>query len=97
MIPKWQKFLLSVLGILLAGIVAGFAVVLHQTKRELDTFERKVDSYELRLAQLKEDVRIKEIYLDKIRNDPEFLERVVRERLGYSEPGDLLYRFPQDQ
>lgn len=96
MIRKWQKFVLSILGILLAAIVVGFAVLLHQTKRELDTFKDKVESYEVRMAQLRQDIRIKESYLEKIRKDPEFLERVVRERLGYSKPGDLLYRFPEE-
>ena len=35
----------------------------------------------------------KEAYMTRLIDDPEFLERVVRERLGYARPDELLFRF----
>lgn len=92
-----QRIFLSGLGLVLAGVVAGFAVGLQQTHRELRHFEQKVSGYEAELEQLRADIRRKEIYLKKLEEDPEFLERVVRERLGYARPDDILYRFPEER
>ncbi len=92
-----QRMVLSALGLILAGVVGGFAVALQQTHRELQRFESKVSGYEAQLEQLKTDIRLKEVYLSKLEADPAFLERVVRERLGYARPDDLLYRFPEDR
>jgi cell division protein FtsB len=38
----------------------------------------------------------KEAYLTRLIEDPEFLQRVARERLGYSRPDELLFRFSED-
>ena len=31
-------------------------------------------------------------FLNKCNNDPEFLRRVARQRLGYTEPGEVIFR-----
>jgi cell division protein FtsB len=36
------------------------------------------------------------MYLARLLEDPEFLERVVRERLGYARPDELLFRFSDE-
>ena len=38
----------------------------------------------------------KEAYMARLIDDPEFLERVVRERLGYARPDELLFRFADE-
>ena len=40
-------------------------------------------------AELREQQRI----LERLRTDPEFVEKVIRKRLGYANPGDLIFRF----
>lgn len=92
---RWQKFLLSTLGLTLVGTVITFAVLLQQTQRELNAYAEREAEYEVRLERLQVQYRQKVAYLEKLERDPEFLERVVRERLGYSRPDDLIYRFPE--
>ena len=92
-----QKFILSACSCLLAAVVVAFGIVLHQTYQEYRIFQKREMTYDAQLAQLQSDIAAKEEYLDKIQQDPVFLERVVRERLGYARPGDLLYRFPEDR
>jgi len=92
---KFRNFILSLLGFILAGVVILFSVLLHQTYQEYQAFTAREAQLYSRLQQLQEENRSKQIYMEKLLNDPEFLERVVRERLGYSRPDDLLYRFPE--
>lgn len=40
-------------------------------------------------AQLREQERI----LERLRSDPTFVEKVIRQRLGYARPGEVVFRF----
>ena len=44
---------------------------------------------QLQLAQREE-------FLDRLENDPAFLDREVRQRLGYAKPDEMIYRFDVD-
>lgn len=34
-------------------------------------------------------------FLERLRNDPEFVEMFIRRRLGYAKPGELIYNFEE--
>jgi cell division protein FtsB len=96
MSPGLQKLILSACSCLLAAVVVAFAFVLHQAYQEHRIFQQRETAYARQVQELKQQVEAKEAYADRLKNDPEFLERVVRERLGYSSPNDLLYKFPEN-
>ncbi|MBP9914392.1 MAG: septum formation initiator family protein, partial [Opitutaceae bacterium] len=31
--------------------------------------------------------------LDRLRNDPEYVEKVIRRRVGYAKPDEFIFRF----
>jgi len=95
--PGLQKFILTACSCLLAAVVIAFGVILHQTYQEYRIFQKREMTFDAQLSGLKADIDAKQEYLDRLQDDPVFLERVIRERLGYSKPGDLLYRFPEDR
>lgn len=90
-----QKFLLSLISLILIVSVVVFAALLQQTHRELRGFQERETAMQKRLDELESQHRAKKTYLATLENNPEFLERVVRERLGYSRADDLIYRFPE--
>ena len=84
--------LLAMLGILLVF----FGGLLLKTHREFQNFKERQDRIESKLIQARKEFEQKEAYLSRLLEDPEFLERVVRERLGYSRPDELLFRFSDE-
>lgn len=91
---RWlSRILLVILIVILSGVTTGLVLVWTQTRREYTAFEaRRVES-EARLSALREEREEKEAYLRAFLNDPEFVERVIRERMGYVAPGEIVFRF----
>jgi len=48
---------------------------------------------EARLAAAKTRLAEQEVILERLRTDPTFVEKVVRQRLGYARPGEVIFRF----
>ncbi len=93
--PKERVVLLMLLGVLLA-LVVFFGGLLLQTYRKYENFRARELRIEQKLAQARKEFALKEAYLVRLLEDQEFLERVVRERLGYARPDELLFRFLPD-
>lgn len=88
-----SRFLIIVLVALLSAVSTGLVIVWAQTQREYANFERKFHETDKRLVAMRTEREFKEAYLRAFLNEPEFVERVIRERLGYVEPGDVVFRF----
>lgn len=61
---------------------------------------RQFDELKQREARVDEDTRFQEQLLkhlktkqEKLVNDPRFVERIAREKLGLSKPGETIYKF----
>ena len=92
---KERVLLLMLLG-MLGVLVVFFGGLLLNTHREFENFKARQDRIDSKLIQARKEFQQKEAYLNRLLEDPEFLERVVRERLGYSRPDELLFRFSED-
>ena len=55
----------------------------HELKKQ--DFQREAE--ELRILRLKEE---------KLQTDPEFVEKIARETLGYAKPGETVFHFVDD-
>lgn len=92
---KERVVLLMMMGVLLALIVF-FSSLMVQTYREYKNFRVRELRIEAKLTQARKEFEHKEMYLARLLEDPEFMERVVRERLGYARPDELLFRFSEE-
>ena len=72
------------------------AIELYKTRNQLAYLKTRDQEYATKIQQIEQDLTAKEEYLDKLLTDPIFLERVVRERLGYTRPEEWIYRFPDE-
>jgi len=91
-----ERFLIIMLLGMLGILVVFFGGMLLKTHREFQNFKERQFRIESKLIQARKEFREKEAYLNRLLEDPDFLERVVRERLGYSRPDELLFRFSDD-
>jgi cell division protein FtsB len=91
-----ERILLLMLLGMLGVLIVFFGGLLLKTHREFENFKERQNRIESKLIQARNEFVQKEAYLTRLLEDPEFLERVVRERLGYSRPDELLFRFSED-
>jgi cell division protein FtsB len=91
---RWaSRILLVLLIVALSGVTTGLVLVWTQTRREFVAFEERRMDMETQLAELKNEREAKEAYLRAFINEPEFVERVIRDRMGYVGPGEIVFRF----
>jgi cell division protein FtsB len=91
---RWaSRILLVLLIVALSGVTTGLVLVWTQTRREFVAFEERRMDMETQLAELKKEREAKEAYLRAFINEPEFVERVIRDRMGYVGPGEIVFRF----
>jgi cell division protein FtsB len=91
---RWaSRILLILLIVVLSGVTTGLVLVWTQTRREYVAFEDRRAQTEQHLAELRRERETKEAYLRAFLNEPEFVERVIRDRMGYVEPGEVIFRF----
>ena len=76
-------------------LVFFFGSMILQTYRELQQFSEREARLEAKLEQAQKEFFQKETYLHRLQ-DPEFLERVARERLGYTKPDEVIFRFTSE-
>jgi cell division protein FtsB len=72
------------LGIALAGGHRGVGDLLALLEEE-----RALEQQMVRMQRGNEDMRR---HLERMQGDPLYLERVIRERLGWARPGEIVYR-----
>lgn len=73
------------------GLVAG--AVLYETHAELSHLKQVEATNRRKLAAAEAQLREQERILERLRTDPEYVEKAIRERLLYARPGDVIYRF----
>ncbi len=91
---RGQLITTMLLGALLL-LVIFFSSLILQTYREYKNFKARELRIETKLIQARNELEYKEMYLSLL-EDPDFLERVARERLGYARPDELLFRFSDE-
>jgi len=83
-----------VLGVLLVADCVVFGYFFSQTYSEYENFSSREQTQSLELEQAQNELSAKQVYHRRLYNDPEFLERVVRERLNYSRSNERVFIFP---
>lgn len=87
------KSVIGLLVLVLVAVAASFATVLLQTYREYRHFAEREAQIEAEIVQLRAAQQYREQYLRLMLEDAEFLERVVREKLGYVGPNETVFYF----
>jgi len=89
------KGLIGLLVLVLAAVTISFGTVLLQTYREFRHLQGRETQLRAQLDELRQDQDRQEAYLRLLLEDPEFVERVVREKLGYIRPDETVFIFDQ--
>lgn len=80
--------------VLFVGI--GFTLMLMKTYKEGKIFKQNEKNLEDALRRAQNEVIIQEEYLRRFNQDPDFLEWVARQRIGYAKSDEIIFRFGED-
>jgi cell division protein DivIC len=82
-----------------AGAFVGVALVsgvfFFQTYQEYAHLRRVEADTRQRLAQAERRLQDQQRMLDRLRNDPAFVEKIIRLQLRYAKPSELIFRFEE--
>ena len=64
-------------------------------KKSYDQLKQQQAISERRLAEAEARLQEQQKILDRLRNDPAYVEKIIRQRLGYSKPDEFVFRFKE--
>ena len=79
--------------VLFLGLGGGALALLRDALGEYDQLKRAEVASQRRLVEAQARLTEQEKILARLRSDPDFVERVIRQRLGYVKPGEYVFRF----
>lgn len=80
----------------LVGLGFLFFLYFSQNYREMDRLRNQEAALKQTIEAREAELARKQLYAQKLEEDPEFLERIIRQQLGYVRPGEFLFRFDED-
>ena len=68
----------------------------NQALQEYKHWKTRESVLEKELEVLREEARSHQQFLDRLRRNPDFQDEIARQELGYGNPEEWLYRFPDE-
>lgn len=92
---NFRRLILSLFCVLFLGIGVASGMFFWEAREEYNRLKAIEAASARRFAEVEARLREQEKILDRLRNDPAFVERVIRRRLGYAKPDEFIFRFPE--
>lgn len=90
---KSRRLILSLYLILFAGLGVYGGYLFIDARAEYSRLEQVQAANQRRLAEAQERLASQEKVLDRLRNDPAYVDTVIRKKLLYSKPDEDIFRF----
>jgi cell division protein FtsB len=90
---KHRRVILSLYLLLFAGLGVTGGYLFLDARAEFVRIEKVEATNRQRLAEAEARLQSQEKVLDRLRNDPSYVDKVIRKKLGYAKPDEFIYRF----
>ena len=88
-----RRLIIFIYVLLLSGLGVGAGVLFLEARAEHQQLKQTEAIGRQRLAEAESRLRNQERILERLRTDREFVEKVIRARLSYARPGEVVFRF----
>jgi cell division protein DivIC len=88
-----RRVVILIYTLLFFGLSAVFGVSLWQTRAEYLQLRAREASSRRRLDEAERRLHDQQLILARLRTDPAYVERVIRQQLGYAKPDEFIFRF----
>lgn len=83
--------------LLFVGIAIGSGVFFWRSREEYQHLRKAEQMAQVRLAEAQQKLKEQETVLERLRNDPAYVEMVIRRHLGYAKPGEKIFLFSDQE
>lgn len=90
---NFRRIILGLYLALFLGVAGTSVYYFLQTQREFDRLKKLHRESEDKLTEAREKLREQERILERLRTDPDYVEKVIRRRLFYAKPDEYIFRF----
>jgi cell division protein DivIC len=80
---------------LFVGIGLATATFFWQTRAEYNRLSQLEAAGQRRLAEAEARLKDQEKILQRLQNDPAYVEKIIRQRLHYAKPDEFIFNFPE--
>jgi cell division protein FtsB len=88
-----RRVIISIYLLVFLSMTVASGVFFLHTRREYQLLQRSEVESRQQLAEAQLKLREQERILERLRNDPAYVEMVIRRRLGYAKPDEMIFRF----
>jgi cell division protein DivIC len=88
-----RRFVILIYTLLFFALSAVFGVSLWQTHAEYLQLSAQEEVSRRRLAEAEQRLHEQQQILARLRTDPAYVERIIRQQLGYAKPDEFIFRF----
>jgi cell division protein FtsB len=88
-----RRIIVSLYLVLFVGIIVMSAAFFVQTRAEYRQLQEVEAKNQKKLAEMEQRLKEQQVVLDRLRNDPVFVERLIRKKLLYVKPDERIFRF----
>lgn len=91
-----SKLVNGFFAVLFTGIALWAVTFFVGMHRELKALQVQEEANRMRLAAAEAKLKDQSAYLDRLRNDPALVERIIRQKLGYAKGDEFVFRFEEE-
>jgi len=88
-----RRFITGVYAVLFVGVGLLSGVFFFRTFQEYAQYQRLEAESRQRLIQAERRLKDQARVLERLRTDPDYVEKVIRQQLRYAKPSELIFRF----
>jgi cell division protein DivIC len=92
-----RQLIIASYALLLGGLAVTGLVLFKDAHDELSQLASVESQNRQKLAEAQQRLKEQEQVLDRLKNDPAFVDRVIRTKMGYSKQDEYIFRFEADQ
>jgi len=90
-----RRFIVSLYLVVFIGLLLMSGAFFVQTREEYLRLKEAEARSDRQLADLEARLQEQQRVLDRLRNDPAYVERVIRRQLKYAKPDEFIFRFDE--
>lgn len=89
--------LIIMMCVLLLGGITAFAIAIKNVADENRRLADRENALILRVERLKDELAYQTEYYQKLLHDDRFVQRLIKQKLGYTSEGEIIFRFNDDE
>ncbi len=90
-----RRVIIWIYACVFVGVGLLSAVFFFQTHQEYAQLRRVEADTRRRIAEAEQRMKDQERVLERLRNDPEYVKKIIRLQLRYAKPTELIFRFEE--